>query len=204
MTSFSTASRVQVSLISTHSAPETLSLKSSSVTPPHLSSMKNLVRDGCLASSHIMPHIRSMKDLVHDEKMVVATLATLEAGGPSHLIKEELKLVIQSRREAEGKEALKIEFSPPEKNELTPIDVERRERRRERNRLAAQRSRERGKRKMDELMQEIDALQCRNNELEQAYTSLSDERDQLKKALLDHLSECSSYDQPLNLSLKNT
>ena len=37
--------------------------------------------------------------------------------------------------------------------QLTPIDVERRERRRERNRLAAQRSRERGKRKMDELMQ---------------------------------------------------
>ncbi|PVD26466.1 hypothetical protein C0Q70_14143 [Pomacea canaliculata] len=42
-------------------------------------------------------------NLVQDEKLVVATLATLNSGDPSNIIKQDLRLIIQSRRKAEGK-----------------------------------------------------------------------------------------------------
>ena len=59
-------------------------------------------------------------DYVQDEKLVVATLATLgtDSGSPSHLIKQDLKLIIQSRRKAEGKAELQVEFKKPVKEEV--------------------------------------------------------------------------------------
>ncbi|XP_046561992.1 cyclic AMP-dependent transcription factor ATF-3-like isoform X2 [Haliotis rubra] len=197
MTSVSAPSNVHVSIISPVTCPDQVLVSQGGTS----SAVMNYVQEDRIQNS---AKLINMKNLVQDEKLVVATLATLQSGGPSDIIKEELKYIIQSRRVAEGKGELKVDFSPPEKNELTPQDVERREKRRERNRLAAQRSRERGKRKMDELMHEIEQLQSKNAELEHMFDGLSKERDRLKRALLDHLSLCPSYEEPLNLSLKDT
>lgn len=51
---------------------------------------------------------------------MVATLATLDSGNPaSHLIKQDLKFIIQSRRKLEGKEELQVEFKKPVKEEVS-------------------------------------------------------------------------------------
>ena len=60
------------------------------------------------------------RHLVGDEKLVVATLASLQhSGDPSHLIKQDLRLIIQSRRKAEGKGELQVDFQAPPKDEVS-------------------------------------------------------------------------------------
>nr|KAG5710733.1 hypothetical protein BaRGS_035135 [Batillaria attramentaria] len=131
------------------------------------------------------------RNLVQDEKLVVATLASLNSGDPSNIIKQDLRLIIQSRRKAEGKGELTVDFkSPPKDEQLTSEELEKRARRRELNRLAAKRSREKGQRRKDSLIQEIQMLQARNMECECAKTSLVEERDSLVETLRGHLPRC--------------
>lgn len=49
---------------------------------------------------------------------MVATLATLDFGSASNVIKQDLKWVIQSRRRAEGKADLQVEFKKPVKDQV--------------------------------------------------------------------------------------
>ena len=58
------------------------------------------------------------RNLVQDEKLVVATLASLNSGDPSNIIKQDLRLIIQSRRKAEGKGELQVDFKTPPKDEV--------------------------------------------------------------------------------------
>ncbi|KAL8592636.1 hypothetical protein ACOMHN_026566 [Nucella lapillus] len=74
--------------------------------------------------------------------------------------------------------------------QLTTEEVEKRARRRELNRLAAKRSREKGQRRKDTLIQEIQGLQGRNGSLEGAMASLVEERDNLVQTLKGHLPHC--------------
>ncbi|XP_005113038.1 endochitinase A1 isoform X2 [Aplysia californica] len=128
-----------------------------------------------------------------DEKLVVATLATLDSGSPSHLIKQDLKLIIQSRRKAEGKAELQVEFKKPVKEELTTEELKKRARRRELNRLAARRSREKGQKRKDKLVEEIRHLQSQNSELVTALGSLTDQRNRIIETLRQHMKQCSDY-----------
>ncbi|KAK7103239.1 bromodomain-containing protein 4-like [Littorina saxatilis] len=132
------------------------------------------------------------RNLVQDEKLVVATLASLESGDPSNIIKQDLRLIIQSRRKAEGKGELTVDFTTPPKDEqqLTGEELEKRARRRELNRLAAKRSREKGQRRKETLIQEIQGLQNRNGSLEGAMGSLLEERDSLVRTLKGHMPCC--------------
>lgn len=66
----------------------------------------------------------SMYSIEQDEKLVVATLATLDSGSASSLIKQDLKWIIQSRRKAEGKAELQVEFKKPIKDEVNENTVE--------------------------------------------------------------------------------
>ncbi|XP_076442232.1 uncharacterized protein LOC143281129 isoform X2 [Babylonia areolata] len=131
------------------------------------------------------------RNLVQDEKLVVATLASLNSGDPSNIIKQDLRLIIQSRRKAEGKGELQVDFkTPPKDEQLTSEELEKRARRRELNRLAAKRSREKGQRRKETLIQEIQGLQNRNGALEGALASLVEERDNLVRTLKTHLPHC--------------
>lgn len=62
-------------------------------------------------------------NLVQDEKLVVATLATLNSGDPSNIIKQDLRLIIQSRRKAEGKGELTVDFKTPPKDEVGYLEM---------------------------------------------------------------------------------
>ena len=75
---------------------------------------------------HHLHHLRhsppvgllNKRNLVQDEKLVVATLASLNSGDPSNIIKQDLRLIIQSRRKAEGKGELQVDFKTPPKDEV--------------------------------------------------------------------------------------
>ncbi|RUS79356.1 hypothetical protein EGW08_012877 [Elysia chlorotica] len=130
-----------------------------------------------------------------DEKLVAATLATLNSGTASSLIKQDLKWIIQSRRKAEGKSELQVEFKKPVKEEqLTSEEVVKRSRRRELNRLAARRSREKGQKRKDMLVEEIHKLQSHNSELLDALNNLTEQRNQIIDTLRQHMKQCSDYE----------
>ncbi|KAK3092546.1 hypothetical protein FSP39_004242 [Pinctada imbricata] len=98
--------------------------------------------------------------LKQNEKILEATKMALETGELTPLVKEELKYTIQTRRLAEGKEELQVQFEDPINSELRPDEVERVERRREQNRMAAQRFRQRQKSRGDELQKAFIKVQC--------------------------------------------
>lgn len=126
---------------------------------------------------------------------MAATLATLNSGTASSLIKQDLKLIIQSRRKAEGKSELQVEFKKPVKEEqLTSEEVSKRSRRRELNRLAARRSREKGQKRKDMLVEEIRKLQTHNCELMESLSSLTEQRNQIIDTLRQHMKQCSDYE----------
>jgi len=137
-----------------------------------------------------------------DEKLVVATLATLDSSNtPGNLIKQDLKFIIQSRRRAEGKEEIEVEFKKPVKEELTGEEINKRARRRELNRLAARRSREKGQKRKDKFVDEIRHLQSHNSSLLTCLSSLTDHRNQMIEDLRHHMKQCSDYQATQNASV---
>ncbi|XP_033735912.1 cyclic AMP-dependent transcription factor ATF-3-like [Pecten maximus] len=102
---------------------------------------------------------------VETEKLNKVFLISVQEGDPLPLIKEELKYFIQSRRLADGKEELNVYFHPPQKPQLEEEDKTKLKKRREQNRNAAQRFRNKRKTKKESKEQELDFLNSRNNEL---------------------------------------
>ncbi|ESO90093.1 hypothetical protein LOTGIDRAFT_233903 [Lottia gigantea] len=172
------SSGVKVSIISTsNSNNETSSITVSSVR-----------RTGNSIFSH--------KNLVQDEKLVAATLASLKDHlDPSKIIKEELKWLIQSRRVAEGKEALKVEFIPPRKNEMTPDEIERAQKRKEQNRLAARRFRRKQRDTNVYLLSKTKQLESSNKNLKNEMGNLQREKHKLYDLLTKHVPLCRSQSQ---------
>ncbi|OWF50325.1 cyclic AMP-dependent transcription factor ATF-3-like [Mizuhopecten yessoensis] len=99
------------------------------------------------------------------EKLNQAFLCSVQEGDPLPLIKEELKYLIQSRRLADGKEELNVNFHPPQRPKLEPEDKIKRKKRREQNKNAAQRFRNKRKMKKENGKNELDFLSCRKSEL---------------------------------------
>ncbi|XP_059145252.1 uncharacterized protein LOC131932354 [Physella acuta] len=182
-------------------------------TSGHVSMMGNTVTTGTSCDSAIMgpqvstSSVSSMsgllnsRNLVQDEKLVVATLATLDSGNPSNLIKQDLKWIIQSRRKAEGKAELQVEFKKPVKDELTSEELVKRARRRELNRLAARRSREKGQKRKDMLVEEIRKLQSQNSELINLLGGLTEQRNNIIDTLRQHMKQCSDYQATQNAAV---
>ncbi|KAH9489241.1 hypothetical protein Btru_048829 [Bulinus truncatus] len=148
-----------------------------------------------------MSGLLNSRNLVKDEKLVVATLATLDSGNPSNLIKQDLKWIIQSRRKAEGKAELQVEFKKPVKEELTLEELTKRARRRELNRLAARRSREKGQKRKDMLVEEIRKLQTQNSELFSILGGLTEQRNRIIETLRQHMKQCSDYQATQNAAV---
>uniref|UniRef100_A0A0B6ZPG0 BZIP domain-containing protein n=1 Tax=Arion vulgaris TaxID=1028688 RepID=A0A0B6ZPG0_9EUPU len=181
----STLSSLATSVDSCSMSPKTcMSLPSSPISMSGMS----------LPSSPIsMSGLLNSRNLVQDEKLVVATLATLNSGSASNLIKQDLKWIIQSRRKAEGKTELQVEFKKPVKDQLTSEELVKRARRRELNRLAARRSREKGQKRKDMLVEEIRKLQSQNCELVNVLGDLTEQRNSIVGTLRQHMKQCSDY-----------
>ncbi|XP_046375543.1 cyclic AMP-dependent transcription factor ATF-3-like [Haliotis rubra] len=128
---------------------------------------------------------------VNDEGLVQATVEVLKTGRLTPLIKEELKCTIQTRRLSEGKDELQVEFNSPEKTSLRPEEVERQHRRREQNRRAAMKFRQKKKDRTEILLRETQKLQNANTTLRDEIDRLVRERNHLTEVLSAHQPRCS-------------
>ncbi|XP_064602420.1 uncharacterized protein LOC135468225 [Liolophura sinensis] len=113
------------------------------------------------------------------------------------VVKGRLRQAIQEKRAMNGKDALCLDFildSPVEDKSLAPeelLHIQRRAHvRKERNRLAAQRMRERRKSYCDKLVQELETLEDSNNKLVWEIRSLESEKSELESILKTHLQSC--------------
>ncbi|XP_054713256.1 cyclic AMP-dependent transcription factor ATF-3-like [Uloborus diversus] len=108
----------------------------------------------------------------------------------SKLIKEGLKLTIQSRRIIHGLDNVRSEYRQPQQEELTTEDEERRRRRRERNKVAATKCRNKKKERTGRLAEESETLEVNNNALKTEIDSLEAEKQELIDLLQGHLPHC--------------
>uniref|UniRef100_A0A2C9LD67 BZIP domain-containing protein n=2 Tax=Biomphalaria glabrata TaxID=6526 RepID=A0A2C9LD67_BIOGL len=200
---------IMTTSVTTHSTSVLVSMKGSisshaSDTSCDTSPMPSHTSRSMLSSPVSMTGMSGLlnsRNLVQDEKLVVATLATLDSGNPSNLIKQDLKWIIQSRRKAEGKAELQVEFKKPVKEELTLEELTKRARRRELNRLAARRSREKGQKRKDMLVEEIRKLQTQNSELFSILGGLTEQRNRIIDTLRQHMKQCSDYQATQNAAV---
>lgn len=126
-----------------------------------------------------------------DEKMAEAVLTTLETGSIMPLIKEELKYTIQSRRLAAGQPELQVEFNQPKRHKvMTDEERDRADKRREQNRKAAQKFRQKQRDTADVLTRKTQRLDAANNTLRAEIKRLAREKNQLCKLLQEHLAIC--------------
>ncbi|XP_052760850.1 protein c-Fos-like [Mya arenaria] len=118
------------------------------------------------------------------------TRRELLENGLTPFIKEELKYSIQTKRLKEGKQELKVEFSPPPEDVLTPEEEERVEKRRVQNRMAARRFRDKQKDRAHTLQKECHRLQSIQTELRYELAQVRKERDEFRQALEQHMAAC--------------
>ncbi|KAL3874161.1 hypothetical protein ACJMK2_037212 [Sinanodonta woodiana] len=118
-----------------------------------------------------------------DNSLVGATVESLKSGTLMPLIKEELRLKIQSRRLGEGKDELEVTFEQPIKPVLTDDEKRRKEERKVKNREAANRSRARKRKQKEQTVQDMRILQEKNKELKEVVQKLESEKSSLQKLL---------------------
>ncbi|XP_077551147.1 uncharacterized protein LOC144164728 [Haemaphysalis longicornis] len=105
----------------------------------------------------------------------------------SVLIKNCLKLTIRQRREALGLGDIAPEYKAPAHDNLTKEDEEKRNRRRERNKIAASKCRNRKKERTVRLCEESEGLQRGNEELRRELQRLRLEVQHLSQLLRLHV-----------------
>lgn len=127
---------------------------------------------------------------IKDQHLQEAARKALINNDMTPLIKEELKYSIQSKRLREGKGELKVEFTEPEPDQLTPEEVERVEKRKVQNRMAARRFRERQKTRGESLQKDVNRLHSEQTRLNHQLAVVTAERDKLRRDLESHLAIC--------------
>ncbi|KAK6181033.1 hypothetical protein SNE40_008977 [Patella caerulea] len=129
----------------------------------------------------------------YDEKTVAAVLASLETNSVTPIIKEGLRSCIQTKRLQEGKEELEIKFTPYKKREPeTAEELARAAKRKEQNKLAARRFRQRQKDVGDKYIKKIHRLETSNTSLQAEIVNLRRAKAELQQLLTSHLSVCTN------------
>lgn len=108
----------------------------------------------------------------------------------SPLLKEEIKHKIKSRRKAEGKEEIRVEFKEPSPERLTEEEEERRRVKREKNKMAAQKCRSKKRKLADTLEEETMKLEEKQEKLQEQVQQLREEREHLMELLKIHSQVC--------------
>ncbi|XP_059178183.1 uncharacterized protein LOC131957407 [Physella acuta] len=110
--------------------------------------------------------------------------------------KNSLKEVILSRRRARGEDEMEVKFEEPKHYELTQADIERRERRREQNRRAAKRCRNKKKEIQSYVSKETEKMSHENHLLQQEIVKLKGEVQRLEQIIVCHYtSGCTFKDE---------
>lgn len=124
------------------------------------------------------------------DELIEATLTALETGVLTPLVKEELKYTIQSRRLASGQGELGVEFKEPRKVELREDEIEKINRRREQNKFAARRFRQKRKAQGPIFARRVKELEAEQAKKIEELRRLRQERLELKTMLENHLKVC--------------
>lgn len=109
------------------------------------------------------------------------------------LLKEGIKYKIQNRRKAEGKGELKVEFKEPEPERLTEEEELRRQIRREKNKMAAQKCRSKKRQLADCLQKETEKLAAKQRKLKKEIDSLKSEKEHLEEIIKVHSIVCPEF-----------
>jgi len=103
-------------------------------------------------------------------------------------VRLELRNAIRSRRVAKGLEEMpNLETKKPKIEQLSPEEEEKRRLRRERNKIAAWKCRQRRKEHMQQLTEESESVMESNSSLETEITALKAQKEQLEKMLKQHV-----------------
>ncbi|XP_067680975.1 uncharacterized protein [Haliotis asinina] len=121
-----------------------------------------------------------------EERLARAAETSLKTKSISPVLREELRLSILNRRHANGQEELAVEFKEPVKHELTPAEIEKKVRRREQNRRAARRCREKKKRNQEGTFEGLAKVIEENQSLEAEINLLKSQKDAIKRFLDSH------------------
>lgn len=105
-------------------------------------------------------------------------------------IKEEVKMKIKLRRMAEGKDDINVEFKNPEPEQLTQDEEEKRKIRRSKNKMAAQKCRNRKRKLTESLEEETEKLENKQEMLTQEIERLQQEKEQLEEIVKIHSTVC--------------
>ncbi|XP_041353092.1 G-box-binding factor 1-like [Gigantopelta aegis] len=106
------------------------------------------------------------------------------------VVKVELKSRIQKKRLDSGQHELEVSFDQPSHSKLSKEDRKLRESRKEKNRLAAQKCREKKQKRIDYLETNIDRLENRRTSLKDEVQRLQDEREHLEEVIKVHHIVC--------------
>lgn len=109
------------------------------------------------------------------------------------LLKEGIKYKIQNRRKAEGKEELKVEFKEPEPERLTEEEELKRQVRREKNKMAAQKCRSKKRQLAETLQRETEKLAAKQRKLQKEIDSLKTEKEHLEEIIKVHSFVCPEF-----------
>ncbi|XP_076464243.1 uncharacterized protein LOC143296282 [Babylonia areolata] len=121
----------------------------------------------------------------------------LDESSLQQLLKEELRLSILSKRHTRGQGKVQIDSCPqPLIHEMNMADVERKERRREQNRRAAQRCRRKKRMNQMSVLQNYEWIITRNQQLQQEVTHLRQEMTRLNSVLKAHRNACTCTHVP--------
>lgn len=160
--------------------------------------MSEAVNNKCVSNSSnlkwndIKSQYEDMAELreFEDDALLKATELALTQGNLAPLIREELKYSIQARRLREGKPEMTVEFVKAAPDQLTQEEVMRIRKRKEQNREASRRFRQKQQSRTKEVQQECDRLQTIQTQLKFELNQLIKERNELRKTLMDHLKTC--------------
>ncbi|KAL4238489.1 hypothetical protein ACF0H5_003197 [Mactra antiquata] len=115
------------------------------------------------------------------------------SGNIPSFVKAGLKQAIKSKRQKQGKEDLTIEFLPPPPEQLTEEEEMKRVEKREKNKYAAQRCREKKRAKAETLEAEVKKLQKEQSRSKNEIQKLLDEREHLMDIINVHKSVCPKF-----------
>ncbi|KAL8583549.1 hypothetical protein ACOMHN_054865 [Nucella lapillus] len=160
--------------------------------------VSNSVTDGALFDWNLPSNYCNnfLRELDQEYDLAEAEKQAIESGSITPLVKQELKLLIQSRRLSQGKEEMRVRFGQPCSHQLTQAEEERRLRRKDQNKRAAKRFRENKKFRESTLHEEISLLEGKNEGLRDKVTELRRLKDDLLTHLFSHLVTCPSSPTP--------
>ncbi|XP_061172470.1 cyclic AMP-dependent transcription factor ATF-3-like [Saccostrea echinata] len=140
----------------------------------------------------------SLEDGGLDEELLTATMEALQTGKLTPLLKTELKCRIQKKCFDEGKD-LTLDDEPKlvqSKAPLLPFEIERLERRKEQNRRAAKKFRQKRRQASGELKKIVVELEEKNRQLKEEIKRLLTEMDMIRAVLSSQLCSSDSETHP--------